>query len=541
MNPKKYKLSFSSKITRISNAEINQNISLAGLEKLRPLMPTNIDLDNNPDLMGIVLNAAVGNKSNRNHDAVTNKTLVSIAKNFLYKNVDLNHDRSKNIGVIVNAGFSEFGSNKILTSEESEVSENPVNLSLAILLWTSVLGEKYVKLLEASADENSPDYAAISASWEMWFDEYDVAVSVDGLLTGAEIFSGEEASKLEQYLPSNKGKGYTNGKMVFRVLKHDENNIVLPAGIGLVEHPAAHVKGLEIINLDTEAQSKDEEENEDEGTNKKEKHMKKNYGYCPDCNEASDDSEMENEMVTCGKCGKKTEMASWSKDKISKSNDNSVKPNKDSNMNKPKTLKELTEANVKELSLAEFNDLVADALREASTKYEADTNQYKNGIEQLTKEKEELAASVSENATKLTDTQNELNQLKEQFNKLVEANTIREQELKFNERMTAVASKFDLSDKQKEVVVNRIKTIKTDEEFVAYASELELFIAKAGEKTKEISTASVTNTDNVVKDGVDNASKENVVIPNTQTTPVDFITMAKKAFSKENLVITYSK
>jgi hypothetical protein len=353
--------------------------------------------------------------------------------------------------------------------------------------------------------------------------------------------------------------------MVFRVLKHDTNNIVLPAGIGLVEHPAAHVKGLEIINLDTEAQSKGEEDNEDQGTNKKEKHMKKNYGYCPDCNEASDDSEMENEMVTCGKCGKKTDMANWSKDKVEASNIKkltlsdiikahggpmnmkdimamqpmkSVIQTKDlKNMNKPKTLKELTEANVKELSLAEFNDLVADALREANTKYEADTNQYKNGIEQLTKEKEELAASVSENSTKLTEAQAELNQLKEQFNKLVEANTIREQELKFNERMTAVASKFDLSDKQKEVVVNRIKTIKTDEEFVAYASELELFIVKG----KEISTASVTNTDNVVKDGVDNASKENVVIPNTQTAPVDFMTMAKKAFSKENLVITYSK
>lgn len=526
---KKYKLSFSSKITKISNSEINKNISLAGLEKLRPLMPENINLDDNPDLMGIVLNAAVGNKSNRNHDAITNKTLVNIAKNFLYKQVDLNHDRTKNVGVIINAGFSEFGSNKILTSEEAENSSEPVNLSLAILLWTSVLGEKYIDLLEASADENSPDFAAISASWEMWFDEYDVAVSDDGLITGAEIYSGEDAAKLESYLPSNKGKGYTNGKMVFRVLKHDNNNIVLPAGIGLVEHPAAHVSGLEIINVNTKA----EEEIED----KKEKHMK-NYGYCPKCNEASDDSEMENDEVTCGKCGEKTSMSSWTKEKMSKSNDNSVTQTKDLNMNKPKSLKELTEAHLKELSVADVNDLVADALREANKSYEADVNKYKDGIEKLNKEKESLASTVSENEVKLTETQNELNQLKEQFNKLVEANTVREQELKFNERMTAVAAKFDLSEKQKEVVVNRVKTIKTDDEFVSYASELELFLVKASEK-KEISTASVT--DNVVKDGIDNASKENLTIPNTQTAPLDFLARAQKAFGKENIVITYSK
>lgn len=525
---KKYKLSFSSKITKISNSEINKNISLAGLEKLRPLMPENINLDDNPDLMGIVLNAAVGNKSNRNHDAITNKTLVNIAKNFLYKQVDLNHDRTKNVGVIINAGFSEFGSNKVLTSEEAENSSEPVNLSLAILLWTSVLGEKYIDLLEASADENSPDFAAISASWEMWFDEYDVAVSDDGLITGAEIYSGEDAAKLEPYLPSNKGKGYTNGKMVFRVLKHDNNNIVLPAGIGLVEHPAAHVSGLEIIN----------NSKEDNKELSKSKLMKKNYGYCSKCNESSDDSEMENDEITCGKCGEKTSMSSWTKEKMSKSNDNSVTQTKDLNMNKPKSLKELTEANLKELSIADVNDLVADALRDASKSYEADVNQYKDGIEKLNKEKESLASTVSENEVKLTETQNELNQLKEQFNKLVEANTVREQELKFNERMTAVAAKFDLSEKQKEVVVNRVKTIKTDDEFVSYASELELFLVKASEK-KEISTASVT--DNVVKDGIDNASKENVTIPNTQTAPLDFLARAQKAFGKENLVITYSK
>lgn len=571
---KKYKLSFSSKVTKISNTEINKNISIAGLEKLRPLMPENINLDDNPDLMGIVLNAAVGNKSNRNHDAITNKTLVSIAKNFLYKQVDLNHSRKNNVGVIVNYGFSEFGTNKLLTAEEVENNPNPVNLSLAILVWTSVLDDKYIKSLEDSADENSPDFAGISASWEMWFDEYDIAVSEDGLITGAEIFSGPDAEKVDSYLPSNKGKGYINGKMVFRVLKHDENNIVLPAGIGLVEYPAAHVSGLEIINnsketdskandLETNAQLKTEENNEEKGLNKKEKHMK-NYGFCPKCNESSDDSEMENEEVTCGKCGEKTSMSSWTKDKpivlkksmeasitlkeaikiMSKSNDNSVTPIKDlKNMNKPKSLKELTEANLKELSVAEVNDLVAEALREANKSYEADVNQHKNSIEQLTKEKEVLASTVSENADKLTKTENDLNQLKEQFNKLVEANALREQEVKFNERMTAIASKFDLSDKQKEVVVNRIKTIKTDEEFVSYASELDLFLVKKEDKAKEISTASVIdeekngNVDSALK----NASKENVTIPNSQTAPLDFIALAQKAFSKENITITYSK
>jgi len=490
MISKKHKLIFSSLVTKLSNAEINKNISLAGLDKLKGLMP-NIDLENNPDLIGVVLNAAVGNMSNRNHDAITNKTLVAIAKNFINKPCDFLHKRDKVLGFIVNSGYSEYKTNKILTAEEAENSVEPVNLSLAVLLWKSVLNEKYINLLEASTDENSPDYGSISASWELWYDDVDICVSPDGKISNGTLYTGEEAKKLEASLPQNMGKGYLDGQMVFQVLKHDNDNIVLPAGIGLVENPAAHVKGLEIVtqnDLNIMKNTKATEDNDEDD-------MEQTHKFCPECDEESE-GKIEDNMVTCAKCGKKTEMALWKTKKsqasleelsirISKLEKNSVTNLNDSKNNmKFSKLQDINAENLKDLSVANLHELVEDRIREAAKAYEIDVNKHKNDVAQLTKDKEALEASVKEAKDKVSVNETELNQLKEQFTKLVEANTARETQIKFDERMAALASKFKLSDKQKEVVVNRVKSIKTDEDFVAHASELELFYKPETEVTE---------------------------------------------------------
>jgi ribosomal protein L37AE/L43A len=622
MSNKKHKLIFSSLVTKLSNAEINKNISLAGLDKLKSLMP-NIDLENNPDLIGIVLNAAVGNMSNRNHDAITNKTLVAIAKNFINKPCDFLHKRDKILGFIINSGYSEYKTNKILTAEEAENSVEPVNLSLAVLLWKSVLSEKYINLLEASADENSPDYGSISASWELWYDDVDICVSPDGKISTGTLYTGEEAKKLEASLPQNMGKGYLDGQMVFQVLKHDNDNIVLPAGIGLVENPAAHVKGLEIVTQNDLNNMKTNKANEDMDEDDK---MEETHKVCPECKEESE-GKMEDNMMTCAKCGKKTEMALW-KDKKAKADITlsvdfdmaefveyiSKKENRDNimilaekikgdsllrkmgiepmtiaeivkkhggpiniqdinnlpslltkgefvikkskleknsvtNLNDSKNnmklskLEDITEANLKDLSVANLHELVETRIREAAKTYEADVNKHKNDVAQLTKDKEALEASVKEAKDKVSANETELNQLKEQFNKLVEANVARETQIKFDERMAALASKFKLSDKQKEVVVNRVKSIKTDEEFVAYASELELFYKPEAEATesaedkakkeKELAEAST-------REALAKAEKEKLALANTQQVPEDYMDKARKAFGRDNIEIVYS-
>ena len=64
--PYKYTASFDNIIVASSQIE-DSNISRASLESLRPLIPSNIDLDKNIDLVGVAFNAAVVNKFNKNN------------------------------------------------------------------------------------------------------------------------------------------------------------------------------------------------------------------------------------------------------------------------------------------------------------------------------------------------------------------------------------------------------------------------------------------------------------------------------------------
>lgn len=146
------------------------------LQNLWSIIPNTIDLATNCDLVAATLNAAVGNISNKNFDCVSNATLVSIAPNFLWKFVDVEHDSNKCIGVICSYGFSEFGTNKLISEEEALISMAPVNLSLGVLIWGRALSESYLNTLINSQDTEDDNYSSLSASWEIEFKDYDIAV-----------------------------------------------------------------------------------------------------------------------------------------------------------------------------------------------------------------------------------------------------------------------------------------------------------------------------------------------------------------------------
>lgn len=245
LKDKKYKASFGGSITKIAGADVDKYISLAGLDNLKRLMPDGVSLDNNPDILAVALNAAVGNLCNKNFDAITNETAASIASSFVWKYVNIGHDRSTCVGVICNYGFSDFVSNKLVTAEETKTSTEPVNISLVCLLWKGTLGDKAIELIEASADSTSDKYGSVSASWELYFDDYDIAVGKTKNIADCQIYSGESKGELEKYLVQNKGTGKMEDNYVFRVLNKDG---IISAGIGLVSQPAAEVEGLVIIN-----------------------------------------------------------------------------------------------------------------------------------------------------------------------------------------------------------------------------------------------------------------------------------------------------
>ena len=243
----KYKTSFASRIQKISNTELDKYISLAGLEQLKDLMPNSVKLNGNPDLIGIALNCAVANKVNLNGDSITNETATKIVDNFIHKFVDSSHNRTRIIGCIVNSGFSTFGSNKLVSKEDVIKTNDPINISLACLLWKATLNDEFIKLLEESVDETSANYGRLSGSWELYFNEYDIAIGPSRNLSEAQIINEEEKDKFEPYLQASGGNGKKDDKFVYRIIKGE---MLIPGGIGLVEFPAAAVKGLNIINND---------------------------------------------------------------------------------------------------------------------------------------------------------------------------------------------------------------------------------------------------------------------------------------------------
>ena len=75
--PYKYTTVFEDTVFASNNLD-QVNISEASLDSLKPLIPENINLERNIDLVGVAFNAAVVNKFNRNGDGIDSETAVAI-------------------------------------------------------------------------------------------------------------------------------------------------------------------------------------------------------------------------------------------------------------------------------------------------------------------------------------------------------------------------------------------------------------------------------------------------------------------------------
>ena len=96
-------------------------------------------------------------------------------------------------------------------------------------------------MINDSSDPEHENYQMVSASWELGFNEYLIALGSDDL-TEAELISDEgQVEELSQYLVTQGGAGkMKDGTKVNRLVVGD----VYPLGIGFTATPAADVKGL---------------------------------------------------------------------------------------------------------------------------------------------------------------------------------------------------------------------------------------------------------------------------------------------------------
>lgn len=238
----KFKTTFSAQGSIITNKAVQKEAiaslsSNASLEGLKGLLPSKETIDKNPDLLFFTANLAVANVVNLNGDGVTTQELIHLSKTAPFKQINIEHDRGNGFfGCIVSAGFSEYGTNKVITEDEAAATTGPFNLSVVGALW-KVAGDVW-EIVEDSSLASSEHHNAVSLSWEIGFSECAIADNKD--LSIANIKYGEDAEAYSQYLRSEGGTGFTkSGKPCYRCPVG-----AVTLGMGMVLEPAADVKGL---------------------------------------------------------------------------------------------------------------------------------------------------------------------------------------------------------------------------------------------------------------------------------------------------------
>ena len=449
----KYTTTFEAPLTSCEISEASL-ISKASLENLEPLVPKDIDYSENVDLMGVAFNAAVINQFNRNGDGMNTSTAIKYTNKFIHKPTNIEHDKQKVVGHVVSAGYSKFGSSELMDEDQVKNLKQPFNISLGAVLYKTI-NPNFTNLVKKSIDPESDQYKKVSASWEVGFNSYVLAVGSDNLENSRIISDPEEIAKLQVYLRSYGGSGKTDkGEKINRLIMGD----IYPLGIAYTLNPAADVKGL---------YSKPEP---------------KTQIFIND-----------------------------KRDKISQNNNLNVNNEKNIiDMELENTLKELKDLlNEKKFSkeaVASMTDTFADAIRQRDEQYRKDLEAERLEKEGKIKEYEDLKASVSELEEKLGEA-NERISVFENEKKAQEAIAA------FNIRMDEVDEKFELDDQDREFLASELKTLEDNSAYESFASKLDvLWKHKNKEVQEEFNSQIQARIDEEVAKKLSNASTEEVEI-----------------------------
>ena len=414
----KYTTIFSSTVKPLVSEEKDEYLAMASLVEVGDFIP-NVDTSKNIDLLPIAFNACVANRVNKNGDVVDTKTALSIAEHFVNKPINIEHNRERVVGVILNAGFSEFGTDKILKAEEIKDLQGPFNITLGGVVW-KVVSSRLADIIEEASDPTSESYLKVSASWELGFSDYNIIVlnDDDKNIANAEVISDfDKVEEVKSTLRAFGGSGkLEDGRSIYRQVI----NNVLPLGIGLTENPAADVKGVAIIK---NTQSVKAEE--------------------------------------------KTEKIAKS---CSQSAEKNVKSNKESVMDKIKSLKDITDENLQELSASAVSDFIEQELQKASEQFVAEKAEIEDKLKAARDEHQQLVDEHSKLKETFEGINNSLDELKSEV-------AAKEAEEKFNQRMASFDAEYELDDDHRAIIASDIKDM-DDEDFESYAKKMEILLSR---------------------------------------------------------------
>lgn len=454
----KHRSTFATKHIRvIVPDDHDKQLALASLNDLKDVLPQGLDIGGNPDLVFHSFNAFLVNKINLNDDGIRTKDAIAIASKFIYKPEDLEHNRKFVVGAIISQGYSEFLTNKMLTTAEVQDLNIPFNVTLGGVVW-SMFNPGFADELVESSDETSPKYELISASWEIGFNEAHIALGSKNLAEAEIITDPKQIAEFEKHLRIAKGSGKTDdGIPVYRVITGE----ALPLGIGFTTTPAGDVRGVIVAS-----------------------ESKKDLTEAAQLRESIEILSKKFEEFSNGDLTTQRVIESDTQQNTEKSEKNNshsqnltVKNNSIMKFEKPT---DITEELFKDEAVAAkvqnfLGKYLNDKIEEVSTKYAEELEAKET---EAKAQKEELEKTQAD----LKNTLEQIEKVKEELKKEQEVRATQKIEADFNSRMTDLDSTFSLDDKDRSYIAKDIKGLDDN----AYATWFEKFEVFAVGKKKKV-------------------------------------------------------
>jgi len=439
-------------VATISNTEESDRfIAKASLIPLKGLLPPDIKPEDNPDMLFFSCNGAVAGLCNKNGDAITTETALLINKSAKNKYVSVDHDREQVCGVILQPGFTKFGTNEPLTDEEAAKLNEPFNMAFVGALW-KVVNPMMAKYLQKQGD--SIDRDVMSMSWEIAFNDYDIGIGSKNLFD-AQVITDEDVNfqAYARLLRSNGGAGVDNkGDSVFRIIKGEP--VIL--GYSIVANPAAEVKGiLALTNMMGENENK--QENSESKTEEKAQQNK-------------EEKIVQAQVIEIISQKIKEKSINLSNDCVTSNTRKTMKIEKFEQLEAEWTeIRKLETA----ASVVDFVKAIQDGSEEYAKKLEERENALK------------LAEEAKANSEKaLQETQEVLAQVKKELEEIRASQEAEKLAQTFQARMEAVDSEFDLDDEDRQLIASDIKDL-DDEAFAKYMSKCKKLMAGKMKKAKK--------------------------------------------------------
>lgn len=506
----KYKTTFTvnADFKRVPSFGKYNSAAAYGLDELKSLLPSEEIMRENPDFLYTCFNAAVVNLINLNGDGIDTETALNVIKTFLYKPMNLEHDRESIVGFITNVGFSSFKENKLLTEEEIILTNDPFNISLAAIVW-KLSDEWFAERLGESQKENDSkeNDKTISTSWEVGFNEFYLVVGSKSIKDGEIIREPEKIKEFEKYLLSEGGKGFTpDGKEIYRVISGDARFL----GCAFTSNPAAAVRGVHVVDP-----------------------QKIEVNHIED---SSWKTMVENKLAVCANLEDFSEK--MFKDVLRKDVIAKLTEKHEKMLEK----EEFLEKNIEETSNSENNVVYLDDMSElektssASTASEEISKDVKQGLVELNEkylEATEKVKQAEQEAVKLKDdlynVKADYEDLKKEFDSFRATAREKEDQFELNVRIEALKEEFELNDNQIKAIASDIKGL-SDEDFDGWKQKQSLFLS-----VKQVAASTETEKKEDILDELKEAKAS--VIPNAISDESDISCKMKKAWESGKVSI----